>query len=122
VILATTMPVRPRTLRRGEVVTLLVGVGLDLQRRHDAGRVFGPVHPAHVRVDAHGRPQLASVEPPADWTPHDDWVGLLRFGRLMGRADETSELSWWSAGRREGTDLLRWLLEWADPEPLERWA
>ena len=108
----------PGTLTRGQVVTLLVGVGLALLRHHGAGTPHGPVHPAHVSVDGEGRPQLASVRPPPRWTAHDDWVGLLRFGRAMGRPGQSSQLSWWSAGRREGVELLRWLLDWADPEPL----
>lgn len=117
---ASELSARPGTLSRGAVVTLLVGIGLELRGLHQAGEAFGPVHPAHVLVDAQGRPSLAAVTAPFGWTAHDDWVGLLRFGRAMGRPDQTGQLSWWSAGRREGDDLLRWLLEWATPEPLPR--
>jgi hypothetical protein len=120
VVTATTAAViGPGALSRGQVTTLLVGIGLDLLREHSAGGVFGPIHPAHVWVDARGRPGLRpGVVPPPGWTPHDDWVGLLRFGRAMGRPDQTGALSWWAVGRLEGTELLRWLLDWADPEPL----
>jgi hypothetical protein len=112
---------RPATLTRGQVVTVLVGLGLDLCERHATGTAFGPVHPAHVRIGPDGRPVLArGIEPPPGWTPHDDWVGLLRFGRAMGRPQEAGVLSWWSAGRLEGTALLRWLVQWAEPVPLDR--
>jgi hypothetical protein len=106
------------SLTRGQVVTLIVGVGIDLRRRHSDGRVFGPIHPSHVSIDATGRPHLLDAAVPFGWTPHDDWVGLLRFGRFMGRADEAGELSWWSTGQLEGGELLRWLLDWAEPETL----
>lgn len=113
------MLLRPGTLSRGQVITLLVGLGLELCELQAGGEVFGPIHPAHVRIGSDGRPTLRpGVEPPAGWTPHDDWVGLLRFGRAVGRSDQSGELSWWSTGRLEGIDLLRWLLTWADTEPL----
>ncbi|MFL6287193.1 MAG: hypothetical protein ACJ73L_02250 [Actinomycetes bacterium] len=107
-------------LTRGQVVTLLVGIGVDLRRRHAAGIAFGPVHPSHVTVDDAGRPSLRDAVAPPGWTPHDDWVGLLRFGRFMGRTDESAELSWWSTGQLDDVELLRWLMNWATPEPLPR--
>ncbi|MFL6179677.1 MAG: hypothetical protein ACJ74E_07495 [Actinomycetes bacterium] len=107
-------------LTRGQVVTLLVGIGVDLRRRHAAGTAFGPVHPSHVTVDDAGRPSLRDAVAPPGWTPHDDWVGLLRFGRFMGRTDESAELSWWSTGQLDDVELLRWLMNWAKAEPLPR--
>jgi hypothetical protein len=107
-----------RGLSDGQVVTLTVGLGLDLVPLHTQGRPFGPIHPAHVRMDETGRPHLRLVITPADWRPHDDWAALLRLGRVMGCSERSSELSIDTAGRREGVDLLRWLVQWAKPEPL----
>ena len=36
-----------RGLSDGQVVTLMVGLGLDLVALHTEGRPFGPIHPAH---------------------------------------------------------------------------
>ena len=105
-------------LSDGQVVTLMVGVGLELARLHTQGRPFGPIHPAHLKVDDIGRPRLRLVGPPAGWTPHDDWAALLRLGRVLGSSERSSVLSLNTAGRREGVDLLRWLVLWAKPEPL----
>ncbi len=107
-----------RGLSDGQVVTLLVGLGLDLASLHTEGRPFGPIHPAHVQVDESGRPHLRLVVAPDGWTPHDDWVALLRLGRVMGCSERSSALSIHAAGRRGGADLLRWLVQWAKPEPL----
>jgi len=109
----------PDALDDGQVVTLLVGLGLELVQIHRGDRAYGPVHPVHVRVDDRGRPHLVDVPPPAGWTPHDDWVGLLRLGRHLGGSVKAQTLSWESAGRREGVDLLRWLLQWSTPEALD---
>lgn len=108
----------PRALDDGQVTTLLVGLGLELVQIHREGRAYGPVHPAHVTVDARGRPYLAHVQPPPGWTSHDDWVALLRLGRHMGASARAQTLAWESAGHREGVDLLGWLMGWATPEPL----
>lgn len=105
-------------LRDGQLVTLMVGLGLDLGQLHAEGRVFGQIHPTHVRVDGRGRPRLIIVGPPSLWTVHDDWVALLRLGRHLGASPRAGELSWPNAGQREGVALLRWLLTWAVPEPL----
>jgi hypothetical protein len=107
-----------RGLSDGQVVTLTVGLGLDLVPLHAQGRSFGPIHPAHVRMDETGRPHLRPVVTPAGWTPHDDWAALLRLGRVMGCSERSSALSIDTAGRREGVELLRWLVQWANPEPL----
>jgi hypothetical protein len=109
----------PQTLDDGQVVTLLVGVGLELVQRHRQGRAYGPLHPAHVSVDGRGRPRLAEVLCPPGWTPHDDWVGLIRLGRHLGHSATAQALTWESAGRREGVDLLRWLLGWSEPAALD---
>ncbi len=109
----------PNGLDDGQVVTLLVGLGLELVQIHRGDRAYGPVHPVHVRVDDQGRPHLLDVPPPAGWTSHDDWVGLLRLGRHLGGSARATSLSWESAGRREGVDLLRWLLRWSPPEALD---
>ena len=105
-------------LSDGQIVTLLVGLGLDLAVLHTEGRPFGPIHPAHVQVDESGRPHLRLVVAPGEWTPHDDWVALLRLGRVMGCSERSSALSIHTAGRRGGVELLRWLVEWAEPEAL----
>ena len=105
-------------LTDGQVVTLLVGVGLELIRLHASGGPFGPIHPAHLQLDSTGRPELQLVDATTGWTPHDDWAALLRLGRVMGCSERSSTLSIHTAGRREGVELLRWLVEWADPEPL----
>jgi len=107
-----------QALDDGQVVTLLVGLGLELNRVHHEGRAYGPVHPTHVRIDAHGRPHLADVQPPPGWTPHDDWVALIRLGRHLGASARAKTLSWESAGCREGAGLVTWLMGWAAPEPL----
>jgi hypothetical protein len=109
---------RACSLSEGQVVTLLVGLGLALVERHRRGLAYGPVHPAHVRVGADGRPHLAEVVAPYGWTPHDDWVSLLRLGRHLGASPRAGTLSWESAGAGEGVDLLHWLMAWAAPEPL----
>ena len=105
-------------LSDGQCVTLMVGVGLELARLHTEGRPFGPIHPAHLTVDERGRPRLRLVSAPVGWTPHDDWAALLRLGRVLGSSERSSVLSLSTAGRREGGDLLRWLVQWATPEPL----
>ena len=110
----------PAALDDGQVVTLLVGLGLELLQLHQEGRAYGPVHPAHVRVDDGGRPHLAGVQPPPGWTAHDDWVALLRLGRHLGASAKAQRLSWETAGRREDVDLLRWLLDWSPPSALAR--
>jgi hypothetical protein len=109
---------RLQGLSDGQVVTLIVGVGLELVHRHRDGGVHGPVHPAHVRLDRAGRPHLVEVAAPPGWTPHDDWVSLLRLGRHVGSSARAGVLSWEEAGTLEGTELLRWLLAWAAPAPL----
>ena len=105
-------------LTDGQVVTILVGLGMVLLELHRRGEAFGPIHPAHVAVAEDGRPFLRPVTTPIGWTAHDDWVGLLRFGRLLGSGPGAFELDWQVAGRREGVDLLRWLMRWARPAPL----
>jgi hypothetical protein len=107
-----------RRLTDGELVTLLVGLGLELAARHRGGAVHGPLHPTHVRVHPDGRPVLLAVAPPPGWTPHDDWVALLRLGRHLGASDRASELAWTRAAAGEDAELLRWLLAWAVPQPL----
>lgn len=109
----------PQTLDDGQVVTLLVGIGLELVQRHRQGHPYGPLHPAHVSVDSCGRPQLAKVLCPPGWTSHDDWVGLIRLGRHLGSSATARTLTWESTGRREGVDLLRWLLGWGEPSALD---
>jgi hypothetical protein len=113
-------------LSDGQLVTLLVGVGLDLLPLHRTGHAYGPIHPAHVTVDAVGHPRLADVAPPAAWTPHDDWVALIRFGRFVGDSPRAGTLSWAGVtaaaeaaeADHEGIAVLRWLMGWATPEPL----
>lgn len=105
-------------LRDGQLVTLLVGLGLELLAVHRAGRAFGPIHPAHVSVDPVGRPRLADVAAPAAWTLHDDWVALLRLGRHLGASGRAALLSWETVQGVEGVDLLMWLMDWATPQPL----
>ncbi len=105
-------------LRDGQLVTLLVGLGLELLAVHRAGRPFGPIHPAHVSVSPVGRPRLADVAPPAAWTPHDDWVALLRLGRHLGASPRAALLSWETVQGVDGVDLLMWLMQWATPQPL----
>lgn len=105
-------------LADGQLVTLLVGIGLDLLPLHESGLAYGPIHPAHLRLDSTGRPGLADVAPPPGWTPHDDWVSLLRLGRHFGASHRAGKLCWYSVGGLAGDDLLRWLLRWADPQPL----
>ena len=109
---------REGQLSDGQLVTLLVGLGLELLPLHRAGHAYGPIHPAHVRLDATGRPRLAGVAPPSAWTPHDDWVALLRLGRHLGASTLGRELSWETAGCIEGVDLLQWLMHWSSPQPL----
>lgn len=105
-------------LTDGQLVTLLVGVALELLTLHESGDAYGPIHPAHVRLDATGRPQLVDVVAPPGWTPHDDWVALLRLGRYLGASDRAGVLSWKSVGGIEGVELLQWLMRWSAPEPL----
>jgi len=105
-------------LSDGQLVTLLVGIGLELLPLHEAGHVYGPIHPAHVIVDITGRPSLADVARPPGWAPHDDWVSLLRLGRHLGASTLGRELSWEAAGCLEGVDLLQWLMRWSTPQPL----
>jgi hypothetical protein len=114
----TSWGVRGPGLTDGQVVTLIGGLGLDLLRRHAGGTAYGPIHPTHIRLDEARRPWLVPVPPPAAWTPHDDWVSLLRLGRLMGRGTWASTLTWQSVGRRSGRELLVWLLMQRDVEPL----
>lgn len=102
----------------GQVVTLLVGVGLELLDRHASGVPFGPLHPAHLAIDDRGRPRLRPVTAPPQWTPHDDWVALLRLGRVLGASDRAALLSHHEVDGREGVELLRWLMEWAEPRSL----
>lgn len=105
-------------LSDGQLVTLLVGLGLGLLRLHQTGHAYGPIHPAHVNVDATGRPHLVHVATPPTWTPHDDWVALLRLGRHLGASTLGRELSWETVGRLDGVDLLQWLMRWSTPQPL----
>jgi hypothetical protein len=114
----TSWVVRGPGLTDGQVVTLIAGLGLDLLRRHGAERAYGPIHPAHVRLDERQRPWLVPVPAPAGWRAHDDWVSLLRLGRLLGQDAWASSLTWQTAGRRTGPVLLRWVLTQRDPEPL----
>jgi len=106
------------SLTDGQVVTLLVGLGLELLAVHSEGSVFGPIHPAHVAVGDDGRPALRPVPSPIGWTPHDDWVALLRLGRVVGGAGRSAELSALLVEGHEGVELLRWLIGWSAPEPL----
>lgn len=105
-------------LSDGQLVTLLVGIGLELLPLHEAGHAYGPIHPAHVIVDTTGRPGLADVARPPGWAPHDDWVALLRLGRHLGASTLGRELSWETASCLEGVDLLQWLMRWSTPRPL----
>ena len=113
-------------LRDGQLVTLLVGLGLELLPLHRAGHAYGPIHPAHVSVDSTGRPHLAHVAPPPTWTPHDDWAALIRLGRFVGATPRAGALSWAGVTAAvavdeaggEGVPLLKWLMGWATPEPL----
>jgi hypothetical protein len=114
----TSWVVRGRGLTDGQVVTLIAGLGLDLLRQHGAERVYGPIHPAHVRLDESRRPWLVPVPAPVGWGAHDDWVSLIRLGRMLGRDTWASALTWETAGRRTGHDLLQWVLTQRDPEPL----
>jgi hypothetical protein len=114
----TSWSVRGPGLTDGQVVTLVGGLGLELLRRHAAGNPYGPIHPAHVRLDEVRRPRLVPVPAPAGWTTHDDWVSLLRLGRLLGRGTWASALTWESIGRRSGHELLLWVLTQRDAEPL----
>jgi hypothetical protein len=109
---------RDRRLSDGQVVTLLVGIALELLPLHESGHAYGPIHPAHVRLDATGRPQLVDVVAPPGWTPHDDWVSLLRLGRHVGASEWAETLSWEAVGGLEGVELLQWLMRWVDPQPL----
>jgi len=109
---------RAGRLSDGELVTLLVGVGVELLPLHESGHAYGSIHPAHIRPDSTGRPRLVDVVAPAGWTPHDDWVALLRLGRHLGASDRSRVLSWKSVGGLEGVELLQWLMRWSDPEPL----
>jgi hypothetical protein len=114
----------------GQLVTLLVGLGLELIPLHRAGYAYGPIHPAHVTVDAAGHPRLADVAHPVAWMPHDDWVALIRLGRFVGSSARAGVLSWAGVtaavgvteADQEGTAVLRWLMGWATPEPLPRYA
>lgn len=126
-------------LNDGQLVTLLVGLGLELQQLHAIGRAYGPIHPAHVTVDSSGRPRLADVAAPPGWTPHDDWAALLRLARHVGASERAASLSWVSIAAEMGVhgeggepggargaalsaEILRWLIRWAPPEPLPLWA
>ncbi|MCZ3386661.1 MAG: hypothetical protein LH630_06785 [Actinomycetia bacterium] len=117
-------------LNDGQLVTLLVGLGLELRPLHEVGHAYGPIHPAHITVDSSGRPRLADVVPPPGWTPHDDWVALLRLARHVGESERAATLSWVSVAGEMGVraergapggDVLAWLMRWASPQPLPLW-
>ena len=74
------------------------------------------------RTSDRGRDRASAVWPtshaPPGWTPHDDWVALLRLGRHLGASTLGRELSWETVGCLEGVDLLQWLMRWSTPQPL----
>lgn len=114
----TSWVVRGPGLTDGQVVTLVVGLGLDLLHRHAEKHAYGPIHPAHVRLDERRRPWLVPVPATSGWGAHDDWVSLIRLGRMLGRDTWASALTWETAGRRTGHELLQWVLRQRDAEPL----
>lgn len=65
-----------------EVVTLVVGLALDLAGRHDAGRCHGAVCPELVRFDPDGRPRLVDASPGAAIDPATDVYDVAAIGYL----------------------------------------
>lgn len=64
----------------GEVVTVLIGVALELAALHAVGQTYGSLHPVHVGVDSRGRPHLRRVEATCEWSEADDVRAVVRLG------------------------------------------
>jgi hypothetical protein len=118
----TSWAVRADGLTDGQVVTLVVGLGIELLRCHEAERPYGPIHPTHVRLDAARRPRLVDVPETPGWTTRDDWAALLRLGRVVAAGPWGTALSLETAGGREGRGLLRWVAAGPPAQPLPAWA
>lgn len=115
-------------LTDGQVVTLLVGLGLQLAVLHRRGQFYGSLHPAHVECSSHGRPMLRLMAQPDGQSVRDDVLALLRLGAALGGAGGVVAKACRERVRqesvtREAADLasvMRWLLTLAPAQPLAR--
>lgn len=112
----------------GELVTLLVGVGLELAELHRAGRSHGALHPVHIECDSSGRPRLRPMGRSAGDGPQGDVLALLRLGAALGgegsrvaaacRTDLYERRQ--AVCHRSLQEVVSWLLTLAAARPLER--
>ena len=113
-------------LSDGQLVTLLIGIGLELSWLHAAGRPFGPVHPTHITIDARGRPGLHHTTAGSGGAIVDDTHHLLRLGAALGSEsgavatacrdrDQSGALEQRIQGMQP---LMLWLLALVPPAPL----
>jgi hypothetical protein len=112
---------RAGSLSPGQVVTLLVGIGIQLHQLHRLGRRIGWLQPRHILLGSDGCPRIEPGSTAVGWDERDDVVALLRLG--MSLAGGTGELA---ARLRERSqqaddnlaDVVRWLVRVAPPAPL----
>ena len=112
---------RSRVLSDGQVVTLLVALGLEVLHHARRGACAGSIHPAHVDLDRSGRPCLRPSDPPPGWQPADDVMALLRLGVALADARGTLVESLRDRAVRGDQTLpavLPWLMTLAAPKPL----
>jgi len=108
-------------LTDGQLVTLLVGIGLTLIEVHAAGKCHGSLHPFHVELDERGRPMLRPSDAPDGWAQRDDVLAVLRLGTALARPEGSmaTELRAYASGGELALDhVVPWLLDLADPVPL----
>ncbi len=108
-------------LTDGQLVTLLVGIGLTLVDVHSAGKCHGNMHPVHVELDKHGRPMLRASSAPEGWARRDDVLAMLRLGTSLARQDGSigAALRGYAASGELALDqVVPWLLRLAEPAPL----
>jgi len=114
---------RSSPLTDGEVVTVLVGIALELAALHAAGKTYGSLHPVHVSVDGSGRPHLERVESTTAWSEGDDVTAVLRLGCSLSTVGGSlhRNLLACSRGDIQTVDaLLHLLLQAGTPERIRR--
>ena len=108
-------------LTDGQLVTLLVGIGLTLIEVHATRRCHGSLHPFHVELDERGRPMLRPSHAPDGWAQRDDVLAVLRLGTSLVRPDgsmATQLRAYASDGELSLDQVMPWLLRLAEPVPL----
>jgi hypothetical protein len=114
---------RSSPLSDGEVVTLLIGLALELAALHAAGKTYGSLHPVHVSVDARGRPHVERVESTNAWSEADDVMAVLRLGcslSSIGGSLHQALVARSRVGSQTIEALLHFLLEAGTPKPIRR--